>query len=210
MPTAPNKIISTVLYYNRAVDSTMLMAINSISESQANSTTATAASVTWLLDYATTYPDATLRYEASQMILSIHSDASYQSETESRSCAGGHLFLVSPNYNNTKDINGAIHTTCEIIKNVMSAASEAKCGAIFINYKAAVPLRITLEEMGHPQPPTSVQIDNFTIEGIMNSAMQKNGPKQWTCAFIGCRIESNKNSLTCFGNQDQHILQIII
>ena len=82
--------------------------------------------MTWLLDYATTYPDATLRYEASQMILSIHSDASYQSETESRSRAGGHLFLVSPNYNDTKGNNGAIHITCEIIQKKIPVASEAK------------------------------------------------------------------------------------
>ena len=65
----------------------------------------------------------------------------------------------------------------------MPAASEAECVATLINCKAAVPLRITLEEMGHPQPPNLVQINNSTIEGIKNSTMQKNGPKQWTCAF---------------------------
>ena len=123
------------------------MALIAISSAQATGTTATAAAVTWLLDYAATYPNATIRYNASQMILCIHSDASYQSETESRSHAGGYFFLGSNNHNDTNENNGAIHATCEIIKNVMSAASEAEFGATFINFKAAVPLRITQEEM---------------------------------------------------------------
>ena len=79
--------------------------------------------------------------------------------------------------------NGAIHTTCEILKNVMSAASEAECGATFINCKAAVPLRITLEEMVQEQPPTPVQIDNSTTEGIMNSTMQQKRSKAMDMRF---------------------------
>ena len=122
----------------------MLVAINAISSAQATGTTTTANAVTWLLDYSATYPNTTISYNASQIVLRIHSDASYQSEMESRSPAGGHLFLGSNNHNDTSEKNGAIHTTCEIIKNVTSAASEAECGATFINCKAAIPLRITL------------------------------------------------------------------
>ena len=134
------KFIGTLLYCALTIDSTMLMTINAISSDQATGTTATADAVTWLLYYAATYPNATIRYNASQMILRIHSDASYHSKSESRSRAGGHFFLGSNNHNNTSENNGVIHTTCEIIKNVMSAASEDKCGATFINCKVAVPL----------------------------------------------------------------------
>ena len=38
----------------------MLMAINAISAALANGTTAIVAAVAWLLDYAETYPDATV------------------------------------------------------------------------------------------------------------------------------------------------------
>ena len=38
----------------------------------------------------------------------------------------------------------------QIIKAVMSSAAEAELGALFINYKLAVPARKTLEELGHP------------------------------------------------------------
>jgi hypothetical protein len=65
------------------------------------------SAATHLMDYLATHPDATIRYQASDMILAIHSDASYLSETESLSRAGGIAFLssngISPN------LNGAIH-----------------------------------------------------------------------------------------------------
>jgi hypothetical protein len=44
------------------------------------------------LDYLTTHPDATIRYHASDMILHIHSDASYLSVSNARSPLGGLFF----------------------------------------------------------------------------------------------------------------------
>ena len=192
------KVIGTLLHYARTIDSTTLMAINAISSDQVTGTTTTADAVTWLLDYAATYPNATIHYKASKMILRIHSDASYQLDTESHSHAGGHLFLVSNNHTDTSEKNSAIHTTCEIIKNVMSAASEAECGATFINCKAVVPLRITLEEMGHEKPPTPVQIYNSTTEGIMNSTMQQKRPKAMDMRFYWIQDRIKQKNLKVF------------
>ena len=81
----------------------------------------------------------------------------------------------------------------------MSAASEAECGATFINCKAAVPLHITLEEMGHPQPPTPVQIENSTTEGIMNSTMQQKRPKEMDMRFyrVQERIKQKQFNVFC-------------
>jgi hypothetical protein len=51
-----------------------------------NGTTAdTADKIIKLLNYCTTYPEATLYYHASDMILNIHSDASHLSEREAKS-----------------------------------------------------------------------------------------------------------------------------
>jgi hypothetical protein len=47
-----------------------------------------------LLDYLATQEEAILTYNKSNMILAIHSDASYlSSERKARSRAGGHFFL---------------------------------------------------------------------------------------------------------------------
>ena len=45
-----------------------------------------------LLDYAATHSDAKIRYRESEMILQIHTDASYLSEPKARSRAAGHYF----------------------------------------------------------------------------------------------------------------------
>ena len=57
----------------------MLAALVSISEQQAKGTDKTYADTLWLLNYATTHPNATIRYTASDMVLHIHSNASYLS-----------------------------------------------------------------------------------------------------------------------------------
>ena len=55
----------------------MLPSLNDISSQQAKPTAITQAKVERLMDYAATYPDAYLRYYASDMKLNIDSDASY-------------------------------------------------------------------------------------------------------------------------------------
>eukprot|EP00804_Cyclotella_cryptica_P001007 CCRYP_012363-RA/>CCRYP_012363-RA protein AED:0.15 eAED:-0.22 QI:0/-1/0/1/-1/0/1/0/91 len=44
-------------------------------------------------------------------------------------------------------------------------------GALFLNAKVAKILCIALEEFGHPQPPTSIHIDNSTTVGIVNNTV---------------------------------------
>ena len=56
----------------------------------------------------------------------------------------------------------------KIIKAVMSSAVEAKLGELFINCKELIPARQVLEEMGHTQPPTPMQIYNTTAHGVVN------------------------------------------
>ena len=88
------KIISSLLYYGRAVDITILKALNSLSAEQSKPTINTYKKCRHLLDYCATYPNATIRYYPSEMILQIHSDASYLNESKARSTAGGHYFLL--------------------------------------------------------------------------------------------------------------------
>eukprot|EP00957_Ditylum_brightwellii_P124977 9527247-Ditylum_brightwellii.AAC.1 len=71
----------------------MLLALNAIAAQQEHLTSKTAEAITKLLNYATTHPDAVLRHHASNMVLHIHSDASYLSAPQARSHTGGHFFL---------------------------------------------------------------------------------------------------------------------
>ena len=60
------------------------------------------------LDYAVTHPSAIVTYRASDMVLTTHIDASYLSETNTRSCAGGHFYMLDSSP--TPPNNGAILT----------------------------------------------------------------------------------------------------
>jgi hypothetical protein len=174
-------VMGTLLYYARAVDSTILTALSAIAIEQAKPTEQTRAKVKQLLDYCATQEEAVLTYHASNMILAVHSDAGYCNETKSRSRAGGHFFL-SNDVNNPPN-NGAILTIATIIKAVMSSAAEAELGALFINAKEAVFLRQILTEMGHPQPRTPIMTDNSTAEGVINQKIQPKRTKAMDMRF---------------------------
>ena len=181
------QVIGTFLYYGRAVDSTMLTTLSSIASTQAEPTEETMANTKLFLDYAATHQDAVITYRASDMVLVVHSDASYLSEPKARSRAGGHFFMSS----DTKDPanNGAVLNIAQLIKAVMSSAAEAELGALYINAREAVPLRQLLEQMGHPQPPTPVQTDNSTALGVVTSNIQPRRTKAMDMRFhwLRCR-----------------------
>eukprot|EP00957_Ditylum_brightwellii_P116804 8908745-Ditylum_brightwellii.AAC.1 len=146
------------------------MGLNALTSQQATATEKTAKAVVMILNYYTAYSDAVLRYHKSDMVLHVHSGASYLSKVEARSRAGGHFF-VSENLESYTKLpsqlpknNEAVHTECTKIRTVMASAAEAEVDALFINSKAAVGLRITLEKMG--QPSTPIMMDYSTASGM--------------------------------------------
>ena len=186
------QVTGTFLFYARAVDSTMLPALSAIASEQNAPTENTMKRVRQFLDYAASQEEAIITYSASDMVLAIHSDASYLSERNARSRAGGHHYLSndSPSPPN----NGAILNISQIIKNVMSSAAEAELGALFINAKTAVPTRMTLCELGHPQPRTPMQTDNSTAHGLINNKIISKATKS---------IDMNFHWLRCRDSQGQ-------
>ena len=118
-----------------------------------------------VLDYVVTHPNAIISYAKSNMILNVHSNASYLTEPKACSHAGGHFFLSDGTGNAPN--NGAILNTYQIIKSVMSSAAEAELGTLCINAHEAAPCQTLLEELGHKQPPTPIQTDNSTALGVV-------------------------------------------
>jgi len=155
------QIVSSFLYYAQAVDPTILMALSEISSQQSAPTENTMKRVNQFLDYMWTHPDAVIRYRASDMILNVHSDASYLSAPKARSRAGGYFFLgILPRDGDPVKLNGAIHVMCTILKLVAASAAVAELGALFLNAQEAKVIRLVLAELGHPQPSTPIHIDN--------------------------------------------------
>ena len=112
------QVCGKFLFYGRAVDSTVLTPISAIASQSAKPTETTYAQTKQLLDYLATQEDAILTYNKSDMVLAVHSDASYLCKPKARSRAGGHFFM-SANTTNPPN-NGAILNIAHVIKNVMS------------------------------------------------------------------------------------------
>jgi hypothetical protein len=131
------EVVGTFLYYAQCIDSTMLTALGFIATQQANPTKNTMNKVKQFLDYAFAPSHAIVTYQASDMVLAAHSDASYLLDTNACSQAGGHFFMSSntPHPHN----NRTVLTIAQIIKAVMSSAAEAEIRVLYINCWEAVP-----------------------------------------------------------------------
>ena len=179
------QIVGSLLFYARAVDNTLLIGLSAIASEQANPTQRTKERCDQLLDYVATHPNATVRFRASNMILNIHSDASYLSEPNARSRIAGHYFLGDVPTNDTPiQLNGAILVFCGILKFVVASAAEAELGALFLNCKEGKILRLVLQELGHKQPPTPVHCDNATAAGIANDTVKKQRSRSMEMRFF--------------------------
>ena len=182
----------------------MLPALNTLAEQQSGQTKNTEDAITHFLDYAATNPSAIIQYKACDMILYIDIDASYLSEPSSCSRTGRNYYLISLTTDPKKSLNlpppanGPIHTECSILNHVVASGAKAEVGGLFQNGKTAVPLRITLHELGFTQPPTPIKIDNSAAEGIVTATVRQKRSKAMGMRFywmncscddaFGCRV----------------------
>ena len=183
------QITGKFLYYARAVDCTMLHALNDLATQTHSGTQKTMKAVAHFLNYCASNPEAATLYRVSDMILHINSDTAYLVAPKARSRAGGFYYMGN---RNKELINGPVAVNAKIIKNVMSSASEAEIGALYMNAKDAVPMRTTLAEMNHPQPPTPIRTDNSTANGIVNSTIRQNRSKAIDMRFYWLRDRVNQ------------------
>jgi hypothetical protein len=122
--------------YARAIDLMVLMALSTISRKQTNGTENTMLKTKQLLDYLATHPAATVRFHASNIVLNIHSDASYLLAANTHSCACRHFFMGwHPDPSKPIKLSGAFFTLCAILHFVVPSAAKAKLGALFLNCK---------------------------------------------------------------------------
>jgi len=85
--------------------------------------------------------------------------------------------------------NGAELNISQIIKAIMSSAAKSELGALYINTRETVYIRLILEAMGYKQDRMPIQTDNSTAEGVINNKINRYLPKAWACSSIGSAIE---------------------
>ena len=132
------RIVGALLYYGRAVDNKLLVAISAIGSQQAAATEHTNAAIAHLLDFVATYTADGIVYRSSAMQLAAHADAGFHNETRGRSRNGAHIYLseedARPRW------NGAILALAAIMKPVYSSAAEAELASLYDCSRAMVPL----------------------------------------------------------------------
>ena len=123
------KVTWTFLFFAHTIGSTMLMVFSAIAAEKMQLKT------NQFLDNAATNDETIISYQASYVILAIHSV----------------VFFMSTDATFPPNI-GTIHNTVQIIKQVMFTATKAKFGALYTNSELATQMRHTLAEMSHLQP----------------------------------------------------------
>ncbi len=186
-------MIGVFLYYGCTVDFTMLTALSAVVSSQAKPTEETMTWCKQFLDYAATHQDTIITYKKSDMVLVVHSDASYLSKLKARSRAGGHFFLLS-NVEDPID-NGAILNLAQLIKAIMSSAAEAELGALFINARKAVPQfhnNAHLRRWATSNLPLQCRPTTQQPLALWTTTFNPDAPKPWIWDSIGTSAEKPK------------------
>ena len=201
-------VVGAFLYFARAIDSTLLVALNDIAAHQARPTQFILSKCKQLLDYAATYPKVALRFYASDMILHVDSDAAYLVQDGARSRIAGHYILSShpppaPQIP-IKRPNAPILVECKTLRNVVASAAEAETGGLFHNAQNIMHIRHLLHSIGHSQPPTPLKTDNNTASAFVNKTLRQRKSKSWDMKFHWLRDRELQRLIRVFWDRGIH------
>ena len=123
------------------------------------------------------------------MVLWVDFDAAYLILPNACSRFAGHYYLLSdhlPNAN-LKDfiphLNRLIHIECKIIQNVVSSVVAAETTGLFGNAQSAIIICCALIELGHPQLPTPLKMDNSTANNFVHANFCQRKSKTWDMRY---------------------------
>jgi hypothetical protein len=80
----------------------------------------------------------------------------------------------------------------------MSSVADAEIGALYLNAKEVIYLWQILFEMGHPLPPTPIQMDNTTAEGVINNKIQPKKTKAMDMRFHWLRDRKQRQQFRIY------------
>ena len=134
-----------------------------------------------LLDYLHTYPNAKVRFFASDMKLQIDSDAAYLVAPKAKSRIAGFFQCTNSKspLQSTPFVNGPVHVECRTLRHVVTSAAEAETAALFYNTQTALELINILEALGHPQKMIPIKTDNKTAASFVNDTLKRKRSKAW-------------------------------
>jgi hypothetical protein len=192
-------IVGTNWYYGRSVDPTSIMALSALASQQAKPTQNTAKRIVKYLNYMATHQNATIRYQASDMLLKIHADSSYLNEPEARSRQGAHFYLGNNMLTKPEVFNGPILNTSDVEKNVMSSAAEAEILELTRQCTTDYLYAWHWKKWATHNLPHQFNLTTPWPPALPTWKSNNDNPAQSTCIATGYKIMSNKASITFTG-----------
>ena len=184
------QFVGTLLHYARNIDFLLLPYLRAIADSQANPTENTKRACDRILAYGVSHPNCVVRYHATDMILSINSDASHQSCPNSGSVIGGYHQLINCD-SDTDFINGPTSTICRKAKTVCASAAETEYAGLYENGREAMDTRTILAKLNFPQTTTSVHTDNDAAKKIVTKEIRPKRSKAIDMRYHWMRDRTN-------------------
>eukprot|EP00957_Ditylum_brightwellii_P202914 15332364-Ditylum_brightwellii.AAC.1 len=129
------------------------------------------------MDYLSTYPDGKIRFYAGTMPLCIDSNAAH--------------LVQAPN-------NGAVHTECRTLRNVVCSATKAECDRLFHNSQMAITIYNMLIDMGHSQELNRIKTDNIIAYLFVHALMRVEHSKFWDMCWHWLRKAATCKSIQIF------------
>ena len=122
------------------------------------------------------------------MVLNVDSDAAYLVSPGAKSRIPVFFYFKhAPDGTVLPQLNNPIHVECKYLRHVVSSAVEAEVGGIFHHFQATIPLRNTLIDMVHPQPPTPIKTDNTIAKDFTYNNIAIKKFKTWDMRYYWLR-----------------------
>jgi hypothetical protein len=172
-------VIGTLLYYSRAVDPSICTAVHELGSVQSKPTENDMLKMERLLQYVYNHQNIGIRFYASNMCLQSLSDASYLCRPRARSVYGCFHYLGDRNA-----INGPIACGSWMISCVVASVAEAELAGGFQAAQMAVQHRRILHDLGYPQPPTLLRMDNTVAIGLALGSLNAKRSKSMDMRFF--------------------------
>ena len=153
-----------------------------------------------LLNYLNTYPNAKIRFYASNMKLYIDSDAAYLIAPKAKSRIAGYYYLSDicnePQPNPT--LNGPVLVECRLLNHVVTSAAEAETAELFYNAQSAIHLLNILKALNHPQDKTCIRTDNTTAASFVTDTLKNKRSKSWDVRYHWLSEQQNNKKFNIF------------
>ena len=92
----------------------------------------------------------------------------------------------------------------------MTSAAESEVGALFYNTRNVLPVRVTLQELGHLQPPTPIKTDNTTVLGVVTKTIKISRTKAMDMIFHWIHDQINQKLILVYWDKEKRTTGIIL